>query len=87
MEDAIGKLTHYFGHLGVAVAELTGELKVGDQIHVKGHTTDFTQTVGSLEIEHQKVEKAGPPDSAAFKVTEKVRPGDHIFRLRPAGNG
>jgi putative protease len=87
MEDAVGKLTHYFGNLGVAVAELTGELKVGDQIHIKGHTTDFTQTVDSLEIEHQKVEKAGPRDSAAFKVLEKVRPGDHIYRVEPGATG
>ena len=56
MEEPIGKVTHYFGQLGVAAAQLTGELKVGDQVRIKGHTTDFIQAVDSLEVEHQKVD-------------------------------
>ncbi len=81
MEQAIGKVSHYFGHLGVAAMQLTGELKVGDQIHVKGHTTDFQQAVESLQIEHQNVERAGPGDDVAFKVTDKVRIGDQVFTV------
>ena len=82
MEDPIGKVTHYFGHIGVAAVQLTGPLAVGDQIHVKGHTTDFRQAIDSLEIEHQKVIKAGPGDEVAFRVTDKTRTGDQVFRIR-----
>ncbi len=82
MEDPIGKVTHYFGHLGVAAVQLTGPLAVGDQIHVKGHTTDFSQAIDSLEVEHQKVSKAAAGDGVAFKVTDKARIGDQVFRIR-----
>jgi translation elongation factor EF-1alpha len=79
-EEPVGKITHYFPHIGVAAATLSGELRVGDQVRVRGHTTDFTETVGSLEIEHQKVDRAGPGDKVAFKVSEKARPGDRLLR-------
>jgi hypothetical protein len=81
MEQPIGKVTHYFGHLGVAAVKLTGELKVGDTIHVKGHTTDFTQPVDSLEVEHQKVPQAGPDQEVAFKVSGKARIGDDVLKV------
>jgi len=55
---------------------------VSDRIHVKGHTTDFSQAVDSLEVEHQKVAKAGPGDEVAFEVTYKARVGDQVFRVR-----
>jgi len=82
MEDSIGKVTHYFGRIGVAAVRLTGPLAVGDRIHVKGHTTDFSQAVDSLEVDHQKVAKAGLGDEVAFKVTDKARIGDQVFRVR-----
>ena len=80
-EQPIGKITHYFPQIAVAAATLSGELKVGDQVRVKGHTTDFTETIRSLEIEHQKVDRAGPGDNVAFQVSEKARPGDQVFRV------
>ena len=66
----------------MAAAQLTGPLAVGDRIHVKGHTTDFSQTVDSLEVEHEEVSKAGPRDDVAFKVTDKARVGDRGLRVR-----
>ena len=81
MEDPIGKVTHYFGHLNVAAVQLTGPLAVGDEVHVKGHTTDFNQKIDSLEVEHQKVSEAAAGDDVAFKVSEKARPGDQVFRV------
>lgn len=81
MEEPIGKISHYFGHLEVAALKLTGALKVGDQIHVKGHTTDFTQPVDSLEVEHQKVPQAGAGQEVAFKVKDKARTGDDVFKV------
>ena len=79
-EEAIGKITHYFPNIGVAAATLSAALKVGDKVRVKGHTTDFTETIESLEIEHQKVDRAGPGDDVAFRVSEKTRPGDRLLR-------
>jgi putative protease len=81
MEIRIGKVTHYFDRIRVAVLELNGELKVGENIRIHGHITDFTQRVGSMEIEHQKIESAGPKDEVALKVLEPVHEGDIIYRI------
>lgn len=81
METRIGKVTHYYGRIQVAVLELSGELNVGDTIHVLGHNTDFTQQVDSLEIEHQKVQSVGPGEEVALKVSERARPGDEVFKV------
>jgi putative protease len=80
-EELVGRVTHYFPDIAVAAATLSGELKVGDRVRVKGHTTDFTEAIESLEIEHQKVDRAGPGDNVAFKVSEKARPGDQLLRI------
>jgi len=80
-EAPIGKITHYFPNIGVAAMTLTGELKVGDQVRVHGHTTDFTVGIDSLEIEHKRVDQAGSGDDVAFRVSEKARPGDQVYRI------
>ena len=80
-EAPVGKITHYFPNIGVAAATLTGELNVGDQVRVKGHTTDFMVSIDSLEIEHKKVDHAGPGDDVAFQVSDKARPGDQVYRV------
>jgi len=80
-EELVGRVTHYFPNIAVAAATLSGELKVGDRVRVKGHTTDFTDAIESLQIEHQNVDRAGPGDNVAFKVSEKARPGDQLLRL------
>ena len=78
--DAIGSVSHYFGHLSVAAIRLTAPLAVGDRIHIRGHTTDLVQTVDSIEIEHGRVEQVGPGDDAAIGVGDHVREHDLIFR-------
>jgi translation elongation factor EF-1alpha len=80
MREKIGKVTHYFDRIGIAVLTLSGELKVGDSIHILGHTTDFEQAVGSMEIDHKKVQSVGPGDDVALKVAEPVREGDEVYR-------
>ena len=80
-EKEIGKVTHYFTKIGVAVVKLSGELKVGDTIHIKGHTSDFTQTVDSMQIEHKQLEKAGKGKSIGLKVTDHVREGDVVCKV------
>jgi putative protease len=80
-EKQIGKITHYFGKIGVAVVELTDELKVGDTIHIVGGERDFTQTVSSMQIEHQNVEKAGAGEAIGLKVDQPVKEGDKVYKV------
>ncbi len=77
--QAIGTVTHYFGHLSVAAVGLTAPLSVGDRIHIQGHTTDVVETVRSMEIDHHAVDHAGPGDDVAINVTEHVRDHDHVY--------
>lgn len=78
--DAIGLVTHYYGHLSVAAVRLTAPLAVGDRIHIRGHTTDLVQVVASLEVDHAGVDRAKPGDDVAMKVEDHVRDNDLIFR-------
>ena len=79
-EQEIGVISHYFDNINVAALEITdGELSVGDTIHIKGHTSDFTTTVESMQVEHESVEKAKKGDSIGIKVPEKAREHDKVF--------
>jgi len=78
--EAIGTVTHWFGHLSVAAVNLTGPLAVGDRIHFQGHVTDLVQVVRSMEVDHRKVEQAVPGDDVALAVDDHVREHDRIFR-------
>jgi translation elongation factor EF-1alpha len=79
-EQAIGTVTHYFSHLSVAAVTLSDTLRVGERIHIAGHTTDLEQTVESMEVEHQKVESAEPGDDVALSVAGHVRDHDKLYR-------
>jgi translation elongation factor EF-1alpha len=81
MEKQVGRVTHYFGKIGVAAVELEDELKAGDTIHFKGHTSDWTQDVESIQIEHETVEKAGPGDEIGIKVKEHAREHDIVYKV------
>jgi ATP-dependent 26S proteasome regulatory subunit len=82
-EEAIGTITHYYSHLSVAVAQINkGTLRTGDSIHIKGHTTDITQTVDSMEFEHQHVEQVGAGQSVGIKVKDHVREHDIVYRVK-----
>ena len=71
-EVKIGTVTHYFGHLGVAAVAITeGELKVGDSIHILGHTSDFTQRVDSIQLEHESIQCAGPGQNVGIHPSAK----------------
>lgn len=81
-EEEIGKVTHHFGKIGVGVVEVTkGTLKVGDTIHIKGSSTDFEQTVDSLQVEHENVNEVKEGDAAGMKVSEKVHEGDIVYKV------
>jgi putative protease len=77
----VGKVTHYFTRISVAVVELSDELSVGDKILIQGATTNFEQTVESMQIEHKNVEKAGAGQSVGLKVEQRVREGDRIYKI------
>lgn len=80
-EKAIGQITHYYSHLAVGIIDLTDDdLKVGDTIHIKGKHTDFTQTVDSMQMEHQAVTQAPKGKVVGIKVKAKVRENDRVLR-------
>ena len=80
-EMQVGKVTHYFTKIGVAVIEVTdGSIKVGDEVHIKGHTSDFRQKITSMQIERDKIEMAEPGQSIGLKVSEPVRANDLVFK-------
>lgn len=81
METAIGMVTHYYSHLQVAVLRLTECLKVGQTIHILGHTTDLMQTVASMEVDHHWVVVVKPGDDVALKVIEPVHEHDVVYRV------
>ena len=77
----IGKITHYFGNIGVAVIELTDSLKIGDTIRIVGGEIDFEQVVDSMEVDHKKVEKAKKGDGIGLKISQKAREGYKVYKL------
>ena len=79
--EKVGEVSHYFSRINVGVVELTVPLKVGDRIAIKGMTTNFEQTIESMEIEHKRVQEAKVGDSIGLKVEERVREGDIVYKL------
>jgi translation elongation factor EF-1alpha len=81
MDLQVGKITHFYKKIGVAVVELSAPLQVGDTLHISGQTTDFTQKVESIQIEHQNVEKAEKGQSIGLKVKGEVREKDIVYKI------
>jgi translation elongation factor EF-1alpha len=80
-EQEVGRVVDYFAKVGVAGIEMTGQLAVGDTIRIKGHTTDFQQTVDSMQIEHQVVQEVKPGDSVGIKVADRCRTHDLVYKV------
>ncbi len=81
-EKKVGQVIKFFGKISVAAIRLTdGSLKVGDQIHIVGHTTDLTQTIDSMQIENNNVQEAGPGADIGVKVKDKVREHDTVYKV------
>jgi GTPase len=76
----IGRITHFFTKISVAVIELTTPLAVGDTILIKGPSTDFEQVVESMQIEHNDVQKAKAGQSIGLKVAQRVRENDMVYK-------
>ena len=81
-EQEIGYISNYFGNISVVIIEMTnGTLETGDTVHFKGHTTGFTTTVASMQIEHKQVEKVKKNDSVGLKVSERVRKTNKVYKV------
>ena len=80
-EKFIGKVEDYFGKISVIALTLKDALSIGDTVHVLGHTTDLTQEVKSMQINHNPVKVAKKGDSVGFKVGDKARKGDNVYRV------
>jgi putative protease len=79
-EKLVGKVLHWFGKIDVIGVELTDTLAVGDQIRIRGYTTDFEQEVTSMQIMHQDVAEAEPGSEVGIKVQFRARPGDRVYK-------
>jgi putative protease len=80
-EEAVGKVSDFFARPVVAGIELTGKLKVGDKIRIKGHTTEMELTVSSMQINNVNVEEAKAGDNIGIKVSDRVRRGDTVYKV------
>lgn len=80
-EQEIGKVTDFFARPVVAAVALNGPIRVGDRLHVVGHTTDLEMTVESMQIEHEAVQEASAGQEVAIKVPDRVRKGDTVYRV------
>jgi len=82
-EERVGIVKDYFAKIGVAGIDVEKTLRVGDRIHIKGHTTDLEETVESIQIEHAQVEQAKRGDAIGIKVADRCRGGDVVYRVTP----
>lgn len=80
-EEEVGQVSDFFARPVVAGIDLTGTLKVGDKIHIKGHTTDMEIIVDSMQINNVNVQEARAGDSVGIKVSDRVRRGDTIYKV------
>jgi putative protease len=81
-ETEIGIIEHYFGKIEVAALRITsGQLCIGDTIHIQGHTTDLTTTIDSMQVEHDSVDKVKKGDAVGIKVSQPVRVHDKVFKV------
>jgi len=80
-EVEIGMVSDFFAHPVVAGIELSAPLKLGDNIHIKGHTTDLELTVDSMQIDNVDVKEAKAGDAIGIKVNDRVRRGDRVYKV------
>ena len=80
-EEEIGRVSTFFARPVVAGIDLATGLKVGETIRIKGHTTDVEVRVESMQVNNAEVQEAGVGASVGVKVPDRVRPGDHVYRV------
>ncbi|MBW2977392.1 hypothetical protein KY331_00960 [Candidatus Woesearchaeota archaeon] len=77
----IGKVTHFFDKISVAIIELSGVLKVGEKISIEGHEKTFEQIVDSMQIEHEKIEQGKSGQSVGLKTAQPCKENDKVFKV------
>ncbi len=78
----LGVVTHFYGHVNAAILRIeTGELRSGDSVHFRGHTTDFYQRLDRIELDHQVVESVRGGQTVGVQVSQRVREGDEVFKV------
>lgn len=82
MDKKIGKVTHYYNKIGVAVIQVTGSLKIGDKIKIVGHDNEFSQEITSMQTEHQQIQKAKKGDDIGMKVDRPVKENDQVYLVK-----
>ena len=82
-DKKIGKITHYYNHLGVGIVKLSSPLAKGDTVKIVGHGREFTQTIESMQFDHQEIQEAKKRKEIGLKVDEKVKEGDEVFKVTP----
>ena len=80
-EKEVGKITHFFSKISVAVIELKDTIKVGDELRFEGATTDFSQKVDSMQIEQDSIQEAKAGQEIGMKVKDRVREGDLVYKV------
>jgi translation elongation factor EF-Tu-like GTPase len=80
-EELVGEVSHWFGKISVAGIKLSGELAVGDRVHIVGHTTDFEQEIGSMQLDNADVTEAQSGDEIGVKLGSRARPGDSVYKV------
>jgi len=79
-DQVIGEVTHFFDKISVAIIKLSAPLKVGDKVKIKGATTELTQDVETMKLDHEELEEAKPGEEVGIKVADKVREGDKVSK-------
>ncbi len=79
-ETEVGKITHYFSKIGVAVVKASVAIKAGDNLHIKGTHADFTQKAESMQIDHKTVMEAKPGEEFGMKVSQEVKENDKVYK-------
>jgi len=81
-KELVGHVIDYFAKIGVAAIDIeSGEIRIGDTLQFTGHTTDFSQEIGSMQIDKEEVDTASAGDSVGIKVEERVRGGDEVYKV------
>ncbi len=79
-EELIGEVSHWFDNINVAGIKLSGDLTVGDRVHIVGHTTDLEQEITSMQLDNEDVSEASAGDEIGVKLTSRARPGDSVYK-------
>ncbi len=75
----VGRITHFYDKIGVAVVEVLKAIKVGDTVKISGHDQEFTQTISSMQIEHEQIDKASKGQTVGMKMDKPVKENDELF--------